>query len=60
MNARTELARLGAFDEELAAMYGQRVNKKLSARIKDYDTMTSHPNFKAPVGAFTKPGSNKK
>ena len=33
--------------------------KKLRARIRDYDMMVGRVGWKAPVGSYHKPGSNK-
>lgn len=39
---------------------GKKQAAKLQRRIRDYDMMTARTDFKAPMGAYHKPGSNKK
>ena len=59
MSALATLKKNGQFDKDMAALAGEKVSKKLAARRKDYALMVSQPNFKAPDGAFHKPGSQK-
>jgi len=39
---------------------GKKQQKKLARRIRDYDMMMATMSAKVSVGAFHKPGSNKK
>lgn len=59
MNARAKLANAGKFDKESAAACGEQESKKLKARRKDFALMTGNISWKAPEGAFHKPGSQK-
>jgi hypothetical protein len=60
MNAREQLKVNGQFNRELAAMCGQSTSRNLLRRQKDYEVMVGHAGWKAPQGAFHKPGSLKK
>ena len=59
MSALATLKKNGQFNKDMAALAGEKVSKKLAARRKDYEQMVSQPSFKAPDGAFHKPGSQK-
>ena len=48
------------FNKENAKLAGQAIPHNLKRRQKDYELMISQPSFKAPLGAFHKPGSMKK
>jgi hypothetical protein len=39
---------------------GSKQKAGLAKRIRDYDMMAGRGDFKAPAGAYHKPGSNKK
>jgi len=59
MNARNKLKIAGQFDKESAAACGEQESKKLKARRKDFALMTGNTSWKAPEGAYHKPGSQK-
>lgn len=62
MSARDKLKLAGQFNKELAAMAGQKIGKKLKARINDWKLMVARTDFKANSGvnpAYHCPGSHK-